>query len=281
MAESETPTPKTIREEVSALLGFRWDTLVEWTVIGWLSVWFWSTICNTVEDGWSHGPFEGIKLFLQSIGVSSPVWFESFYSWMINPEYQWISKILIVISAVCCVAAVRNYRLSGLRTVALFSAAMVCEMRSSFFPIVEVLALAAIPALAGCAISFYEDRKRSIDYSIDSFYSTRFIIRTFITQVVLLYLAPVIAPLFLVLLLVASFQVHPNYDPIEDLSRISFSLLYRPLFSPSHRLLDMAKTAESIAVQLAGNRSRTARSIASQHLSHIEDLQRAEIRQSR
>jgi hypothetical protein len=43
MNDGSQIAPATIRAEVKALFGLRWDTAVEWAVICWLSAWLLTT----------------------------------------------------------------------------------------------------------------------------------------------------------------------------------------------------------------------------------------------
>src|SRR5699024_10225382 len=245
--DGKSPDAKSIREEINALFGLRWDTLVEWAVISWLSLWFWFSAYDTESFRWSYGPISGIDRFLAARSIGAPEWFMQVHGWVSNPVNEWFAKAAIAIAVIACVAAVRSYRLSGLRTVALVAAAVACEMHDGFVPIFFILLCSAIPAAVGCGIALVESHQNSDDFDASVFYSWQFIMTSFATKVVGLFLAPILAPGLLAMQLVVSFRTDIPVDPVEELNREAVFVLNGTMEEPHSRLSDLAKNSEAVS----------------------------------
>lgn len=283
MSDSNTLEAKTLRDEVIALFGLRWDTLVEWVIISWLSLWFWTSVVG-VENGrfgWSYGPLTGIQKLLESLDLDAPSWFAGTLAWLLAPGHSWLSTAFVVIAIAASVTAVRSYRLSGLRTIALASAAVVCEIVGSFWPVAWILLYAAIPAAIACILALVDGFRNESKFTPDEFYSWEIATANYVTKVVMLFLAPVLAPMLLAAQLVVSFRTSLPYDPIEELNQKSIAILEAPRSDDKSRLEELAKESASVSLQLAGNQSSTARRIATRYLYRLSQRQQAESQRAR
>lgn len=274
--DENSPNSKSIREEVNALFGLRWDTLVEWIVISWLSIWFWVAVYDDFEVRWAYGPLSGIERFATAIDVNLPGWFENIYVWILSPENQWFAKVLIFISVVACVAAVRSHRLSGLRTVALVAAAVACEMFGGLMPVLWILLFSAVPAGLGCMISFSYRFRDPDNLDSNVFYYWEHILVSFGTKVVALFFAPVFAPILLAMQLVVSFRTDIPSDPVEELNREASFVLSGSSSDPSTWLESVATKSEEVSLQLVGTQSVTAKRIAYRYLYDLKELKNLE-----
>ncbi|PRB59015.1 hypothetical protein [Microbacterium sp. MYb45] len=280
MSDQKHPDAKTLREEVNALFGVRWDTLVEWTVISWLSIWFWSSRADPSISGnffgWTDGPVTGIENFLRSLDITPPSWLTATIDWLLDPSREWLSTTLVVVAVVACVTAVRSYGLSGLRTLALLSTAVVCEIQGSFWPVVWILLAAAIPAAFAWGIGFVDSRREESKFSEYEYYFGRGIVSDYITRIVLLFLSPAFAPFLLAGQLVVSFRTNLPYEPAEELNKEVVNALKTRGDGQADELDALTSTAASAAIHLAGNTSRDARQIASAYRFQLKSRREAE-----
>lgn len=280
MSDQKAPDAKTLREEVNALFGVRWDTLIEWTVISWLSIWFWSSWANPSIFGnffgSTDGPLSGIENFLRSLDVVPPSWLTETINWLLDPSREWLSTALVVLAGIACVTAVRSYRLSGLRTLALLSAAIVCEIQGSFWPVAWILILAAIPATFAWGIGFVDSHRTKSKFTEHEYYFDRGIVSDYITRIVLLFLSPVFAPLLLAGQMVVSFRTNLPYDPAGELNKEVIDALKTRGGKQADELDGLTSMAATAAIHLAGNPSREARQIASSYRFQLKQRREAE-----
>lgn len=280
MSDQKHPEAKTLREEVNALFGVRWDTLVEWAVISWLSIWFWSSRVDSSTAGnfvvWTDGPLTGIESFLVSLDITPPSWLTATTDWLLDPSREGLSITLVVVAVVACVTAVRSYRLSGLRTLALLSTAVVCEIQGSFWPVVWILSAAAIPAAFAWGIGFVDRHREESKFNEYEYYFDRGIVSDYITRIVLLLISPVFAPFLLAGQLVVSFRTNLPYEPAEELNKEVLNVLKTRGDGQADELDALTSTAASAAIHLAGNASRDARQIASAYRFRLKNRREAE-----
>ncbi|MFF7291059.1 hypothetical protein ACFY9N_00865 [Microbacterium sp. NPDC008134] len=264
MSDLKHPDATTIRAEVNALFGIRWDTLVEWVVISWLSIWFWtSPIWNMTEPpSWAGGPLSGLEDFFGSLGMAPPEWLSGSIVWVVDPARAWLAAPLLVISVVTCVSAVRSRSFSGLRTVALVSAAIACEIEGSLAPVAWILMLAAVPAAYACALAFIRGHRRDPEDEPRHYYFWPSIVTDYLTDILFLFIAPVFAPLLLAAQLVISFRSKALFDPAEELAREVLHA-YDPRTGSSAEAHDeLTALAANASIALAGNPAPEARRIA-------------------
>lgn len=264
----DKPETKTLRDELNALFGIRWDTLVEWSIICWLGLWFWVLGLARFPD-WTEGPFTSIETFLSLIGIPDPGWLSALITWIIAPEHAWMAQPLIAVSVVCCVSALRSYSFSGLRTLALIAAAVACEMQSSFLPVVQIVLLSTIPAIAAIGMAVLQKFGRSNLDRSRSYYIGH-IIEMFITRIVLLFLAPALVPILLLIQLVTSFRTVPHYSPVHDLNETVITRLRQRIYSKDDRENMVLQLAATAAIQLADSTSTDAKLIARRYTSLID-----------
>lgn len=251
--------PKSWREELDKLFGFRWDTLVEWALISWLSIWFWLLNDRQLVFD-SGGPVTGVEQFLGALDVASPQWLTSWTAWLQTPERAWLLQVFMVVAAVSCVASLRSYSLSGLRTLALASAALACEMDGSLLPVLKIIGFAAIPAFAAMATAILEKYSKNPVGREREFFLGH-ILDKFFVRIVALYLMPGAAPALFLLGLVGSFKSTRPYAPVEELN----DEVVRSLWNFGGKQADAGQEtqlAALAAIHLAGNTSRDALRIA-------------------
>lgn len=264
MTSSDKPDAKTLREEINALFGVRWDTVIEWAAISWLSLWFWS-LARTNFKEWPHGPFTGVVALFESLHLTAPGWLLAFIEWINNPLHAWLAEFFIAVAAVCCVSAIRSYKFSGLRTLTLISVAVALEIQRSFLAVALVLLFALISALAAVVVAVNQKFARP-DPERTSYYYIDFIGALFFTRIVLLLLAPPVAPLILAFQLVTAFGSVQTYSPSVELNRTVIDSLRK------HKAGEEVDPATALAAQavihLMGNDSWEAHRIlfSYQHL---------------
>lgn len=280
MSDQKAPDAKTMREEINALFGVRWDTLVEWVVITWLSIWLWTSGLQESRSGssagWTDGPLTAVENFLRSLDIVPPSWLTGTTDWLVDSSPEWLSSVLVVIAVVSCVTAVRGHRLSGLRTLALLATALVCEVHGNLRPVAWVLLLAAIPAAVAWSIAFADDRRKNSKFSEDEYYFGQGIISVYITRIILLFLAPLFAPLLLAGQLVVSFRTNVPHEAAEELNKEVIYALKTRGAGRAGDLDALTEVAASAAIQLAGNPSREARLIAGAYRFKLQQRREAE-----
>lgn len=285
MSDQKAPDAKTIREEINALFGVRWDTLVEWVVIAWLSIWFWTSQREESRDGrsfgWTEGPLTAVEDFLHSLDIVPPSWLSRTTNWLVHSSPEWLSTVLIVVAVVSCVTAVRSYRLSGQRTLALLATAFVCEVEGDFWPVLWVLLLAAIPAAVAWSIAFTDGRRKDSKFSENEYYSGPGIINAYLTRIVLLFMAPIFAPILLAGQLVVSFRTNLRYEPAKELNKEVIDALKTRGTGRADDLDALTEVAAAAVIQLAGNPSLEARQIAGEYRVRLQQRRKAEARNGR
>lgn len=280
MSDEKAPDAKTMREEINALFGVRWDTFVEWVVIAWLSIWFWTSRPKEHRTGsfleWTNGPLAAVEKFLRSLDIGPPAWLTGTADWLIDAPRERLSTVLVVIAVVSCVTAVRNYRYSGLRTLALLAVALVCEVQGSFWPVLWVLLLAAIPAAWAWTLAFADGRRKVSQFSEDEYYFGERIVLIYFRRIVLLFLVPLFAPILLAGQLVVSFRTNVPYNAVKELNHEVIDALESHGTDRAEDLDALTGAAASAALQLAGNRSREAHLIAEAYRSTLKRRREAE-----
>lgn len=269
-----------IRQDFKALFGFRWDALVEWILISWLSLWLWMSMFRNKDLKGTYGPLDGLRGFLEDLGFASHNWLDQTISWASDPEHVWFSRWLVAVAVVAAVTTVRSYRLTGLRIVALFSVALAVQMQQSFWPIFWTLFWAAIPTGLALLKGFRDDHSQSGVKDREPYFSVRSVLYDFCAKIVLLFVMPLIAPLIVVAILIYSFEKHPPYNPIEELNSRATSVLYPTMImttdeSADAALEEAAKSAEMVSIQLAESKSYAAQRLANRYLDILKTLRKA------
>ena len=218
-----TDHTKSLREEVQHLFGLRWDSFVEWTMIAWLSLWFWTSCLVTSEFTLpSVGPIEWIAEVLRALAVDPPEWLLAIPGWLTDPQRAWLLHVFVISAVAAATLAVRSYRHTGLRVLALACAALAYEVDASASPIAQILLLAAVPAAVAILISFLPDRRERED-RMTSFFHGAGVSERYIMRVFGLFVAPVVAPFLLLVALVTSYRTEVAYQPSYDLARAAAS----------------------------------------------------------
>lgn len=263
MSDPKIADVATIRGEVEKLFGIRWDTLLQWTVISWLSIWWWTTRTAIDPIGWNGGPLTAVENFLISLDVIPPAWFSDALDWLLAPSRRWLAGVLVAVAVVTCVAAVRSPTLSGLRTVALLCTGTVCEMERSFVPVSWILGWALVPAVIASAIAHFDghrDRGWSTQYE---YYSIGQIFQAYIARILFLFIVPVLAPLLLLMQLAAGFRTSVPYEPAQELNVEVMRAIEHLGDNRSSKLDPLTEMSARAAIYLAGNPSDDAHQIAS------------------
>lgn len=272
---------QTLRDEIGALFGIRWTSFVEWSVIAWLSLWFWAATSeghawswnrigylSSNEDG--YGPISGILVFLEATNLNSPDWLSEFLNWLHHSENNWIYISAVMIAVTASVTAARSYTYAGLRVLALLTAAIACEVTGELRAVFVIVALAAIPAAIGCVIGWLDDHGfASTDPEGPHFYWPEISSR-FLTQILFLFLQPPFAPIFLALSLLFTFQIRTRFVPSKEINRIVVRTLEAHGQKDPSKVDALTQAASSAAISLAGNDSGEAREILNAYYFALE-----------
>lgn len=276
---SETGLGATLRAELNALFGIRWDSFVEWAVITWLSIWFWITafagglsgvspLQGLAADDRFVGPLSGIASFLQGIGTEPPGWFSDVLTWLHAPEHGWMYWVALLASVLTCVTSSRDYKHTGLRVLALVSAAVACEVHGDLWPVLWVILMAGVPALVACSLDWVDRLRETSKYGEHRYYFAEGILIRFITGIVFLFLKVPVAPIVILGQLVVSFRTEiPRYAGDEITREVARSL--EEVSEEGEVKVDaLAQAASAAAISLAGNQSPEAREILG-HYSYL------------
>lgn len=218
-----TDTSTALREEVRHLLGLSWDRFLEWTIITWLSAWIWTawSVSNAVVVP-DSGPIAWIADVITAFGGKPPTWLSDIPVWLTDTHRAALLPICVVASAILVTLSLRSYRLTGLRVLALGSAAVAVEIDGSVLPLLWIVAVAAVPCAASIVASFLPgDNDGLLDDREWGFFHIRSSIVLFVLRVVGLYLMPLVAPGVLAAALVFSYRVESRYQPAQSLGRAS------------------------------------------------------------
>ena len=270
----------TLRTEMTALFGIRWDSFVEWAVTVWLSVWFWATSFNGGFDTRSPlenlatghlfvGPISGISSFLQGLGIAPPTWFADFLIWLHAQGHSWIFWVALGVAVLTCVTSARSYKHTGLRVLALISAAISCEIQGDLWPVLWVVLIASVPALVACSIDWVDQVREKSRYGESQYYFAQGIFIKFLTGIVFLFLKIPVAPIVILGQLVVSFRTEiPRYSAAEITREVARVLETASTTDGSAGVDDLTRAASSAALTLAGNQSPEARVILG-HYSYL------------
>jgi hypothetical protein len=261
-----------LRVELGELFGIRWDSFVEWTVIAWLSAWFWVVALSwelthgdlfpgRASDEPFRGPIAAGRDFMLQIAIDPPDWLELLLGWLRDPGHAWIYWVALFVSVICCVTAARSYDHTGLRVLSMIAAAIACEINGSIKPAAWVILIAAAPALIACAIFFIGQIRGVSKYGRSSYYYAGHVLIKFTTGIVLMFVRIPLAPFFLAWQLVISFRTEiPKYAAAE-ISKDVTRLIEAEGVSEGGALDSVSRAALNASLALAGNRSPEARAI--------------------
>lgn len=273
MADTAAQFTKTIREEIGALFGVRWDSFLEWIIIAWLSAWFWlqpvaalaqneSPLKSLASDAEGNsGPVSGIGRFIHFVDMPIPDWLSEFVDWLHDPLNNWICIATTVLAVAACVTAVRSYRHTGLRVIALTSTAIACEVNGDLAPVTWILLLSAIPATWACSLDWIDQRRAKSKFSEDSYYFAQGILIKFISRIIFLFAQIPAAPALIIVQLVVSFRTDLSYSPAVELNREIMKVLKTQSERDKARLDALTQRASSAVDSLTGNQSRDAQEI--------------------
>ncbi len=274
-----------MRSELGILLGIRWNAVVAWIVLAWLSLWLWRTILAGQLFDWGSGPVTFIADAYRSLGDKPPGWLASMIGWLLDPAHDALTTVFVLIAVVSIVSAVRCHRHAGLRSIAWVSTAFASEVAGRFWPVVAVLALSSIPGvIAGCIalVSSARSTDARDDEALDDMhrgdaraaYRGRTIVIYFIARVAAVLLAPLAAPALLMVQLVTSFRSEAPFEPARDILRTIGS------DAPETKadIDPLTRAAATAAIQLAGNDSREARGIVTDFSNRLEQRRRQRAR---
>ncbi|QJU52685.1 hypothetical protein SCB71_04885 [Herbiconiux sp. KACC 21604] len=267
------------REEVDQLFGLRWDTLVEWVVITWVSVWLYSSWVAHPDAAFpSEGPIEWTAGLFRALSIDPPGWLTGVTPWLTDASRSWLLGLSVVLSAVFVTLSVKRRNRVGLRFLALVMLVIALEIGDSIWPVFLILALAAVPAIcaavAGVVENLRADDRR--DDLHDGFFLPSIVLRQYVEGVLLLFAMPVLAPFILLYRLVTSYRVELPYDPSAELARLVAEELEEG--SRSVQKTDALLAVSALAaIQTAGSSPRSSRDIASMLHHRVRD--RRELRQ--
>ncbi|WDH78808.1 hypothetical protein PTQ19_15065 [Microbacterium esteraromaticum] len=214
---------KAWREEVHHLLGLSWDRFVEWMVIAWLAAWLWTAwVVSNAMILPESGPITWFADVIKAFGGEPAAWLVAIPEWLTDPNRAPLLPICVIASAVLSTLSLRSFRLTGLRVLALLSAAIAVEIHGTMLPLVWIALAAAVPFAVSVLLSVLprddadmgDEREWSFFYAKGSMYMFGF-------RVLALYLMPVAAPILLAIALVFSYRIEREYSPSESLGRES------------------------------------------------------------
>jgi hypothetical protein len=217
------------RAEVRQLFGLRWDNFVEWVIVFWASAWLWSSwaVSNALVFP-KEGPIEWVADLLHRLAVEPPHWLLEIPRWLTTPDRSWLLWVFQIGAAIFATLAVRSYRHSGLRIMALINLLLAFEVNRSALPLLWVALFALIPPGVALIASVVTD-SRSIEDRHRGFFYPKGIIKRYLTRILGLFLFPAIAPGVVFLALVNAYKTVPPYEPSSDLaSRVAIELHDRP-----------------------------------------------------
>lgn len=273
MTDTVTQFTKTLREEIGALFGVRWDSVLEWIIIAWLSAWFWlqsvaalapkeSPLKRLASDAdGNSGPVSGIGRFIQFVDISIPGWLSGFVDWLHEPLNNWICVAATLLAVATCVTAVRSYRHTGLRVIALTSAAIACEINGNLAPVTWILFLSAIPTIWACSLDWIDQRREESKFSEDSYYFAQGILTKFISRIIFLFIQVPAAPALIIMQLIVSFRTDLRYSPSVELNREILKVLKTQSERDETRLDALTQRASSAVDSLTGSQSPDAQEI--------------------
>jgi hypothetical protein len=218
------------RAEVRQLFGLRWDNFVEWVIVFWASAWLWSSwaVSNALVFP-KEGPIEWVGDILHRLAVEPPHWLLEIPRWLTTPDRSWLLWVFQIGAAIFATLAVRSYRHSGLRIMALICLRFAFEVNRSVLPLLWVTLFALIPPGAALIASVVAPDSRGIEDEGRSFFYPKGIVERYLPRVLGLFLFPVIAPGVVFVELVNAYKTVPLYHPSSNLaSRVAMELQDRP-----------------------------------------------------
>lgn len=166
-AENAAEKSKSIREEVKELFGLSWDRFVEWLVIAWLALWWWGGLAE--NNGLPRKlPLEWTRAVLESLTLAVPEWFSDIPAWLSDPSRSWLAPGFILLAVACQTCSLRRFQNTGLRVVALLALVTAVEAQQQYWPLLQFVWVAAIPAAIAVARGFMPDQ-RKVDPNTESF----------------------------------------------------------------------------------------------------------------
>ncbi|WP_022889492.1 hypothetical protein [Agromyces italicus] len=255
---------KSLREEVQHLFGLRWDSFIEWTLIGWLSLWLWTSwlVSNSLTLP-TVGPIEWIADVLRALDVEPAAWLLGIPAWLTAPDRAWLLQIFVIAAAAAATLAARSYRHSGLRVLSLACAVLAYEVDASASPVLQIMLFSAIPLVVALLVSFLPDQREWDDHT-SPFYHREGMFWKYVTRVLALFFAPAFAPVLLFAALVTSYRTEPLYEPASDLAFTAASEL--DAHGAEQKLADadaLAVVSALVAAITAGSTHRESRRAAS------------------
>lgn len=223
-AEDAAGKSKSIREEVKELFGLSWDRFVEWVIIVWLALWWWSALAHGKEYMPTRLPLEWTRTLLESLSIAVPDWFSGIPTWLSDPSRGWLAPGFILLAVACQTCALRRYQNTGLRVAALLALVTAVEAQQQYWPLLHFVWVAAIPATIAVARGFMPDQ-RKVNPRAEGFYYAAGTVNKFVGSVLSVLFLPVVAPFVLFGSLITSYKVEVIPEPaVEALQRVTREL---------------------------------------------------------
>jgi succinate dehydrogenase/fumarate reductase cytochrome b subunit len=234
MATSQSEPVQTWRDDVRDLLGVRWGTAAEWLIIGWLSLWFWASQMTVGHFQFPNvGPFTWLIDIFKDWSIGAPRWLAQLSGWLAGPVGHQVYPCLVAAAAICATLSIRHHGAAGLRIIALISGSMSLEARPSIVTVAWIVTMSVAPAVVACAVAI-RDRLGPVR-DRDEVFVIEQVVKSFLIDVVGLYLLPVLAPIFLAAFLVTSYRIDLARPAHEELT----SEVLRALDKEKSTLLEM------------------------------------------
>lgn len=144
---------------ISTAFGVGWERIAQWTVIGFVSAWFWT---NSVEHiaAMFHpaqssppltAPIAWLIELLDGLGVTHAQWLEGIQAWTTSLQGSWPEGVLVIFAAACATTIARSRIGAGLVTVSTLCLVCAVQISGDFAPVLWFAVVAAIPALIAAA----------------------------------------------------------------------------------------------------------------------------------
>ncbi|KAB1659690.1 hypothetical protein F8O01_05385 [Pseudoclavibacter chungangensis] len=203
---------------VSTAFGVGWERIAQWTVIGIVSAWFWTSsgehVVAMVDP--IHGlqpvttPVAWLIELLGGLGVTQVRWLEATLVWTASLKDAWLEGALVVVAAGCATALARHRNGAGLITLSTLSLVFAVQISGNFAPVLWFGAVAASPALLALVLRSLQRATDASPQRPTRWLPARFIVLRLVGVVLSPILLPVFAPV------IALTNLMPAYAHDDD-----------------------------------------------------------------
>lgn len=245
------------------LFGVRWDSVIQWIVVGLASAWYWVGYLfpNWDRRGleFDQGPIDWGIAACRNLGIAVPGWIADIPGWLTAPEHAWLLWLLPIVAAICGTCLAGAQRSSGLVVLSILALLLSVQASMNLRPVIWAALWMLIPVTLALAIAAYQDyRPHSDKHDRGRQY--------LVTLVVKWYLLAALAPIWEVLLapllgfgLLVGMYAAPgrHHDSAEKLakSRIATLLESKATLSEA-RASDVVGALAGVMLATADKRAR-------------------------